>query len=236
MNILLLLFIFIFIYIIIYTKNIYENFGEMTSDEINACNKFKKIKSRFKIKQLIYTDILRRTKKALDELNIPFFLSSGTCLGYLRENKFLDHDYDIDVGIYSKDYTPEIVKVMAKHKLLLYRTMGTEKDGLELSFRLNGTKMGRNAKIDIFLHYPNEKTGKTFWTSYEAPYFEKQIKYQVSNFKLKQVKFMGLKINVPNSTVKYIREHYGENWYVPIKTKAYGGTYDYRYTPKSIVT
>ena len=40
-----------------------------------------------------------KTKKVFDRLKIPFFLSSGTCLGYFRENKFIDHDYDIDIRI-----------------------------------------------------------------------------------------------------------------------------------------
>jgi phosphorylcholine metabolism protein LicD len=160
-------------------------------------------------------------------------LSSGTCLGYFRENKFLDHDYDIDIGIFKEDYTPAIINKMAEKGLKLYRTLGSLETGLELSFRLNGTKIGKKAKIDIFLHYRYDD--KIFWTSYMAPQFKKKIKYQVSNFVLKSVNFMDVIVNVPYPTVKYIREHYGQNWYIPIKTKGQGGSYDYRSSPKSIV-
>jgi hypothetical protein len=220
----------------IQSSNNFDNHEILTNPEKKYCTHFKKRTEKIKKiinKQIIYSTILRKTKDALDELSIPFFLSSGTCLGYLRENKFLDHDYDIDVGIFEIDYNPEIVNKMADKGLFLYRTLGDVKTGLELSFRLPGTSLGKNAKIDIFLHY---KTGdKIFWSSYIAPLFKKKIKYQVSNFILKPVNFMDVVVNVPHPTVKYIREHYGDKWYIPLKPKAYGGNYDYRTTPKSIV-
>ena len=106
-----------------------------------------------KLKQKIYTLILKKTKKALARLGIPVFLSSGTCLGYFREGKFIDHDYDIDVGIFAKDYDPRLVDEMKKEGLYLYRILGNKRNGMELSFRMPNTPLGKYAKIDIFLHY-----------------------------------------------------------------------------------
>lgn len=211
------------------------NHNDFTEDEMKAINKFKINTKQFKknmIKQITFFKILKKTKHVLDELKIPFFLSSGTCLGYFREDKFLDHDYDIDIGIFREDYKHDIISKMAKKGLRLYRTLGCLETGLELSFRLNGTKLGRHAKIDIFLHYRDGDN--IYWTSYAAPQFKKRIKYQVSNFVLKPVNFMDITVNVPYPTIKYIREHYGEKWYIPIKTKGQGGTYDYRTSPTSV--
>lgn len=241
--------IFIVICVILYClckKNTIENMAHINNKNIveqkfnnyekKACAKLKKEANEFKkkmTKQIIYTKILKKTKEVLDELRIPFFISSGTCLGYLREGKFLDHDYDIDVGIFREDYTPIIINKMAEKGLILYRTLGNVKDGLELSFRLKGTRLGKHAKIDIFLHY--KENDNIYWISYIAPKFKKVIKYQVSDFILKPVNFMDTTINVPYPTVKYIREHYGSDWYISTKPNILGGSYDYRTSPTSIV-
>lgn len=42
------------------------------------------------------------TKKILDELNIEFMLSCGVLLGAVRDGKFIDWDYDIDLGTSEK--------------------------------------------------------------------------------------------------------------------------------------
>lgn len=208
----------------------------LTYNEHKSQQKLKKKTQRFKknmIKQIIYTKVLKKTKEALDELNIPFFLSSGTCLGYFRENQFLEYDYDIDIGIFKEDYTPQIINKMEEKGLILYRTLGNYDTGLELSFRLNGTKLGKKAKVDIFLHYHNND--KIYWSSYKAPDFTEKIIYQVSKFDLKPINFMGIEVNVPYPTLSYVRQHYGHKWYTPIKTKGQGGKYDYRSSPTSIV-
>lgn len=189
-------------------------------------------------KQRIYTAILADSKEALDELEIPFFLSSGTCLGYFREDKFIDHDYDIDLGIFEKDYRPELIDKMAERGLHLYRVLGTRKDGMELSFKKKGTKLGHYAKVDIFLHYLEKEERENeedkeycSWYSYKAPQFEEKIKYRVGKFDIIPVKFMGLIVNVPHPTLRYILDHYGEDWLIPKKA---GVDYYYATSPKSI--
>jgi hypothetical protein len=212
------------------------NIDKITNEELQACYKIQNDTKLFKInmkKQIIYTKILNKTKKVLDELNIPFFLSSGTLLGFVRENKFLDHDYDIDIGIFKEDYNPEIINKMSEKGLKLYRILGDVKNGMELSFKMYGTEIGKYAKIDIFLHY--KENDKIFWVTYSPPTYEKKIKYQVSKFILKSVRFMDIVVNVPYPTIKYIREHYGSKWFIPMKSKGMGGQYDFRTTPKSIV-
>ena len=186
-------------------------------------------------KQIVYTIILYKTKKALDRLNIPFFLSSGTCLGYYRENKFIDHDYDIDIGIFAEDYVDRIINEMKNEGLIIYRILGSVKGGLELSFKLNGTRLGNFAKIDIFLHYyetDEDNNKKIYWITYSPAHTgRKKIKYRVSAFDIKNVKFMGLNVNVPYPTKKYLEDHYGKDWNVVKKWK------DYKYykSPVSIV-
>lgn len=188
-----------------------------------------------KIKQTIYIDILNRTNKALNRLNIPMFLSSGTCLGYFREGKFIDYDYDIDVGIFAEDYNPQIIDEMKKEGLYLYRILGNKKTGMELSFRKLGTPLGKYAKIDIFLHYhENYKNNKYIcWYTYAAPHFKKKIKYRVNSFEIKKVNFLGINVYVPHPTIKYIENHYGKDWMIPKKPFT---EYIYYKSPVSLVS
>lgn len=186
-------------------------------------------------KQKTYATILKDTKDVLDKLKIPFFLSSGTCLGQFRENKFLDHDYDIDIGIFEEDYSDKIIEKMAENDLKLYRTLGDRKNGMELSFRKPNTRLGRYAKIDIFLHYPKEINGKRHycWYTYKYPEFKEKIEYCVPEFNLEPVIFKELIVNVPFPTSQYIISHYGKDWKIPRRA---GVDYFYATSPKSITS
>ena len=195
-----------------------------------------KRKSRIQLKQEIYTDILARTEKVMNRLNIPFFLSSGTLLGYYRDGKIIDHDYDVDVGIFQKDYTPKIIEEMKKEGFDNYRNLGDVKRGLEMSFYLINSKLGKEAKIDIFVHNEEQIGFKKYiyWATYKKPDYVKRIKYRVSAFNLKPVVFNGVRLNIPSNTELYLREHYGSDWRIP--KKPYGkDLYDYSRSPKSIV-
>lgn len=178
-------------------------------------------------KQTTYRQILLKTKETLDDLNIPFFLSSGTCLGYVRERDFMEHDYDIDVGIEEKDYKPEIINAMTRKGLYLYRVLGSIKTGMELSFYLPGFR----AKIDIFVH--KDKGPKSCWFSYNKEK-DKKLQYCVTKFDRKKVDFLGMEVDIPAPVKKYLEEHYGMDWRIP-KSSGALGDYNYSSSPKSLV-
>ena len=193
--------------------------------------------SRFiMLKQNIYKKILHKTAKVMNRLNIPFFLSSGTLLGYYREGKILDHDYDIDVGIYREDYNYNIISEMEREGFNNYRNIGDLRRGFEMSFYLSGTKIGKYAKIDIFVHNRETIGNKKYiyWASYKKPDYVDRIKYRVSDFSLKPILFCGVKVNIPSNTEKYLVEHYGKDWRTP-KKPGRNGSYYYATSPTSIV-
>lgn len=188
-----------------------------------------------KEKEKTFNIILRKTDNALKRLNIPYFLSSGTLLGYYRENNYLKHDYDIDIGIFKDNYSKEIKREMKKEGFINYRNLGNLERGYEMSFYLPKTKVGRYAKIDIFVHNRERVNGKNYiyWATYQKPKYIKRIKYRVSSFGLKKVLFKGIELNIPDETEKYLVEHYGVDWRIP--KIAQKGEYYYATSPKSII-
>lgn len=109
-----------------------------------------------------HMDNLRKTKKLLDSLKVPFFLSHGSLLGWYRECGVIAHTQDMDVGIpyicictvchnYCQDMSKHADKIkeeMLKIGFKLVYWYGSLEKGYELSFRR------RNAGIDVSnVHY-----------------------------------------------------------------------------------
>ena len=66
------------------TKNI-ENF---TADEYNHVHK-------------ILMDNLEKTIKVFNKHNIQYWATAGTLLGSIRDKKIIEHDDDIDLGLFN---------------------------------------------------------------------------------------------------------------------------------------
>ena len=58
----------------------------------------------FSIKQKKFSKCLSDMKKVLNKNNTEFFLCWGTLLGQKRENQFIAHDHDIDIGILRNNF------------------------------------------------------------------------------------------------------------------------------------
>jgi hypothetical protein len=57
----------------------------------------------------------------LDKLQIPFFLSHGTLLGWKRECDFIKHTHDVDLG------APQEITLMKKSEIIV----AMENEGFE---------------------------------------------------------------------------------------------------------
>lgn len=77
-------------------------------------------------------------------------------LGYYRECDIIPHSKDVDIGIWAKDYSPQIISEFQNHGLSLKIWLGRPNDSLEVSF-IDQT----GTKLDIFFFY--EEGNKTVW-------------------------------------------------------------------------
>ena len=71
---------------------------------------------------LLYIDDIFKSE------NITFFLIFGTCLGTIRENDFIEHDIDIDLGTYKRDkdkLIPAIKKILKNKENRFFKMYST---------------------------------------------------------------------------------------------------------------
>ncbi|EEO9396481.1 LicD family protein [Campylobacter coli] len=138
-------------------------------------------------------DALRDIKKILDNIGINFFLVSGTFLGCIRDSDFIGYDYDIDIGIWSEDYSDKV-----KNEILEY--------GVFIQYDLNwigGLKLkhANGVKIDVFLHFKE----------YDKIYHQGEVvKWYNTTFKLQKYNFIGDEYYGFKDFDKYLSENYGD--------------------------
>lgn len=92
--------------------------------------------------------ILAEFKEITGELNIPFFLYAGTCLGFVREGQYIEWDKDMDVGVLcDEDQFAELRKRLEKAGYHA-GTTGHGGHGTGQEFGKNGVATGIFFKYD----------------------------------------------------------------------------------------
>ena len=177
-------------------------------------NKKKIYKKKSKIDEKRFNDVLKSAKLALDSVNIPFHLHSGTALGAQREKSFIAHDHDIDLCVFSKDVNNtqtlrKLVNAMKKEGFKINATLGKLKRGKEIQFEKN------NVPLDIFWTYPGKYRGKDYFilASYygDCDYLKyKTCVWGYRPYKTQKIKFLGETYDtIPQKTLV---DMYGSDW------------------------
>ncbi|XP_044158426.1 fukutin-like [Bufo gargarizans] len=149
--------------------------------------------------------LLHMAASTLDSLGVAFWISSGTCLGWIVSNWISG---------------PDLVPAFEKAGLPLKHRFGMVEDSLELSF------LGRDdVKLDIFFFYEEDDY---MWNGGTQAKSGKKFKYLFPKFTLCWTEFLELKVQVPCETVDYIEANYGKNWDVPIKV------WDWKNSPSNV--
>ncbi|MBA3284413.1 MAG: LicD family protein, partial [Nitrosopumilus sp.] len=88
-------------------------------------------------------------KKIFDSVSLEYWLTDGTLLGLHREGDFINHDKDIDVGIFIENWLkhPNALKLISEGGFRLDHEFGEKDCGYEISI------IKRNIKIDLFFFY-----------------------------------------------------------------------------------
>jgi phosphorylcholine metabolism protein LicD len=166
---------------------------------------------------------LEDMREILVKNNQPFFLTCGTLLGQYRENKFIDYDTDIDIGIFASLFNSIIIdKILGSNLFTLHRRYGNLKDSLEITF----IHVKSNIKIDIFLYYEEDITDSYY---YSASFLGK-CSFKPGGFckwgnhirGFTEVSFNNNTYTIPSNTDEFLTECYG-NWRIPEKFSYFEG-------------
>jgi len=161
---------------------------------------------------------------ALDSIKVPYWLTDGTLLGFIRNGDFIAHDNDIDLGVHIKNYSPDIIKAFKKIGFKMKHQYGcNERGGKEYTFKRDGIK------VDIFFFYDEENTTWHGAWLYESGFLHSRwfrksglskpslIRYGYKNFALSTMEIRGKTFSIPENPIHYLEQKYGKDWSTPVK-------------------
>ena len=176
----------------------------VNDDKVGAAAYDKSIRSPEPMDPAAASERLKDIKRILNQHEVMFFLGSGTCLGAIRESRFIPWDDEMDVA-----------SVIGLHGL------GEETiDRVVASFTENGyyariARTSRHVGVSVV-----KSSIRADWTCHrivaDSVYEYPAVRIPLRLFtQLKEIDFIGEKFLVPNPPEKYLRMKYGPDWGVP---------------------
>ncbi|MFO0955379.1 MAG: LicD family protein [Candidatus Saccharibacteria bacterium] len=167
--------------------------------------------------------LLRDVAAVLEKYQCTHWLSDGTLLGTMRENDFIAHDDDVDLGVWAADFDIRVIhELINRYGCRIVRLQGTPDDGMIISVQR------LTVHLDMFFYYPLAKSEKGHPSAkiYHSIYFLEKP-YNTSNkarryncvypdFKpLVRRSFKGHEFWVPENAKQHLVAAYGKDWRKP---------------------
>ena len=145
----------------------------------------------------------------LEKNNIFFFIQAGTVLGAKREGYFIKWDWDVEIGIFEKDF-------LNNYDLI-------RKEFVDKGFRIfHEIKSRKDGKIDLVKDF-DEKSTVFEILSWRYSFFSRKYHRWHINIPLKffkkqhKIRFLGRDFHCPGPVEEYLTYQYGD-WRTPKKT------------------
>ena len=155
----------------------------------------------------------------------------GSMLGAYREKGFIPYDYDIDIGMYSDEYTASLERDFFdagfRIKSMFYKISNLIPESKTL------TEVTLNYKgliIDVFLYerLGVKRRGFVYTSSLGEEFSHKNIyaarETLLDIASVEEIDFMGIKFGIPSNAKECLRTLYGENFMTPIKNSSYANS------------
>lgn len=146
--------------------------------------------------------VLQSLREVLDAEGVPFFFAAGTALGLVRNGAPLDHDNDIDVGIFESHWDREqLVRLFTEHPDFDLDDANPDSPKVGIVHR-------EGASIDLFKFY---REGDAVF--HDAIF----VRWKNKPFTIEQrVLAQGDVVYLPSDVDNYLTENYGD-WRTPNK-------------------
>lgn len=160
------------------------------------------------------TDLVKGTIRAFKDLvkpfMIPFWICSGTLLGWCRQCDVIPYISDIDVSAWARDIDDSFHEAARRKRnnLTLKQVYGFPSESYQYSFDYSGFRS------DFFFTY---KGYNTYWYSGHIEYMKAFFLYNFPKFTLCSGELVGEKVLIPCNAEKITAAEYGRNWMVPVK-------------------
>ena len=176
----------------------------VTSNEAGEAAYVKTTESPTPLDPALAAERLKEVKRIFDDQGIVFWLGSGTCLGCIRENRFIPWDDEID--------TASVIGMHGLREETIYRIADVfTKTGFYSRIRSNPQYMSVAFVRDGI---------RTDWTCHRifngAAIEFPGVKLPLHLFtQPKEIEFIGQKFLVPNPPEEYLMLKYGPEWRTP---------------------
>jgi phosphorylcholine metabolism protein LicD len=164
-----------------------------------------KIRLRTKEELKVQNDGLINLKKIFDEVNLTYFLSSGTLLGAVRDNDFIPWDWDVQMYLLTEEAFPlkyKLSKLFLDNKFIIHKFNDTC-ESLKWDLRKN------SSIFELTAWYEKGKWRYRKNKSMRVPAYLFKGEYKIY---FKEVEYKTL-----NTPEEYLEFCYGD-WRTPLRT------------------
>jgi phosphorylcholine metabolism protein LicD len=166
---------------------------------------------------------LQLIHQAFEDEEVLYWLEFGTLLGAVREKDFIEHDLDIDIGLFLSVDKKKIESLLKKVGFTKNREITIDDGvyGLEETYSYNGlsidffyfTKHERTMHCHVFSNEYGKSWNETINEKGGLVVYEHTFPYE--GFKC--IDFLGIKSNIPSNAHEHLKAQYGDNYMVKNK-------------------
>lgn len=198
-----------------------KSFKKVIKTKNNLISTYKKNRQ----KELLQNNgfkLLNSLDKTFKSISLNYFVDFGTLLGFVRENGFMSHDLDLDIGVFATDEEKlALYAVLQRSGYILYRNYILGNKIVEQSYHYTDKKKNIIIKFDINF-YENTKNESKTWLFYYLKKNKLKPRYrhvvEMSYSRIEDISYInvqGNNIPVPSNYEKLLEEKYGQTWKTP---------------------
>lgn len=168
--------------------------------------------------------VLEKIAEVSGKCRQELFLNYGTLLGIYRDNAFIAHDDDMDLGYLfrSQEDFDALHKALEAHGFTLFRKFTYEDKIIEVTYICMGVN------LDIFFYYPKDNTDYTVYLHERGEQTKAKTAQNTlcleglelfeGTYKIEGIapwQFQNVPVNIPSNTEDYLEELYTKGWKSP---------------------